>query len=77
MKFEFFNMLISILQRTVSARPSFKLDNYNLFDKPSSSSIHVKLDLKTSCLNGVNLTLFYCSIKHAIKCHMIVAMVTG
>jgi hypothetical protein len=73
MKFEFFNMLISILQRTVSARPSFKLDNYNLFDKPSGSSIYVKLDLKTSCLNGVNLTLFYCSIKS----HVIVAMVTG
>ena len=72
-----FNMLGRILQHNVSKRPSVKLDHYSLSDGPSTIYIQVEIRLKTSCLIGREPFLFYCSLKHAIKSHVIVVMVTG
>ena len=36
-----------------------------------------KIRLKTSCLIGHEPPLYCCSVKHAIKSHVIVAMVNG
>ena len=61
----------------VSKRPSVKLDHYSLYDGQSSSHFHVKIRLKISCLNGHEPSMFRCSVKHAIKSHVIVAIITG
>ena len=61
----------------MSQRPSVKLDYYSLYEGPSSSFIHVKIRIKTSCFIRRESSSFCCSVKHAIKNHVIVVMVTG
>ena len=73
----FFYTLERILQHNVPKRPSIKLDHYSLYDGPSGSHLYVKIRLKTSCLIAHEPSLFCCSVKHAIKSHVIVVMVTG
>ena len=70
-------MLGRILHHNVLKRPSVKLEHYSLYDRPSSSCIHIKIRLKTSFLIGREPSFFCCSIKHVIKNHVIVFMVTG
>ena len=77
LKLVLFDILGRILQHNVSKRPSVKLDHFSLHDEPSSSCIHIKIHLKTSCLIGREASFFCCSVKHAIKNHVIVVMVTG